>query len=151
MSWLILFDHTRILRCGDLSHLHVPDCIWVFFYFVWFVFFHLALICEHDWDPTRCQATHVAVLHGKWCAHMMCKCKVFNAEGLLFFFAGNTSHTNSLYTCLHLKAPVYKCGIEGKNQVDRNCGVTVSASLYGSASTGTESKQFSQINLIQRK
>ena len=35
-----LWDRTRILRCGDLSHLHVPDCIWVFFYFVWFLFIH---------------------------------------------------------------------------------------------------------------
>ena len=31
-----LWDHNKILRCGDLSHLHVPDCIWVFFSFVWF-------------------------------------------------------------------------------------------------------------------
>ena len=35
-----LWDHNKILRGGDLSHLHVPDCIWVFFYFVWFVFIH---------------------------------------------------------------------------------------------------------------
>ena len=35
-----LWDRTKILRCGDLSHLHVPDCIWVFFYFVWFLFIH---------------------------------------------------------------------------------------------------------------
>ena len=35
-----LRDRTKILRCGDLSHLHVPDCIWVFFYFVWFLFIH---------------------------------------------------------------------------------------------------------------
>ena len=41
--WLLsgvpdLWDRNKILSCGDLSHLHVPDCIWVFFYFVWFVF-----------------------------------------------------------------------------------------------------------------
>ena len=30
-----LCDRTRILRCGDL-----PDCIWVFFDFVWFLFIH---------------------------------------------------------------------------------------------------------------
>ena len=35
-----LWDRNKILRCGDLSHLHVPDCIWVFFYFVWLVFIH---------------------------------------------------------------------------------------------------------------
>ena len=35
-----LWDRNKILRGGDLSHLHVPDCIWVFFYFVWFVFVH---------------------------------------------------------------------------------------------------------------
>ena len=35
-----LWDHNKILRCCDLSHLQVPDCIWVFFYFVWFVFIH---------------------------------------------------------------------------------------------------------------
>ena len=35
-----LWDRNKILRCGDLPHLHVPDCIWVFFYFVWFVFIH---------------------------------------------------------------------------------------------------------------
>ena len=35
-----LWDRNKILRYGDLSHLHVPDCIWVFFYFVWFVFIH---------------------------------------------------------------------------------------------------------------
>ena len=35
-----LWDRNKILRGGDLSHLHVPDCIWVFFYFVWFVFIH---------------------------------------------------------------------------------------------------------------
>ena len=35
-----LWDRNKILRCGDLSHLHVPDCIWVFFYFIWFVFIH---------------------------------------------------------------------------------------------------------------
>ena len=35
-----LRDRTNILRCGDLSHLHVPDCIWVFFNFVWFFFIH---------------------------------------------------------------------------------------------------------------
>ena len=30
----------KILRCGDLSDLHVPGCIWVLFCFVWFVFIH---------------------------------------------------------------------------------------------------------------
>ena len=35
-----LWDRNKILRCGDLSHLHVPDCNWVFFYFVWFMFIH---------------------------------------------------------------------------------------------------------------
>ena len=35
-----LWDRNKILRCVVLSHLHVPDCIWVFFYFVWFVFIH---------------------------------------------------------------------------------------------------------------
>ena len=35
-----LWDRNKILRGGDLSHLHVPDCIWVFFYFVWLVFIH---------------------------------------------------------------------------------------------------------------
>ena len=36
-----LWDRNKILRsCDDLSHLHVPDCIWVFFYFVWFVSIH---------------------------------------------------------------------------------------------------------------
>ena len=35
-----LWDRNKILRCGDLSHLRVPDCLWVFFYFVWFVFIH---------------------------------------------------------------------------------------------------------------
>ena len=37
---LDLWDRYKILRCGDMSHLHVPDCIWVFFSFVWFVFIH---------------------------------------------------------------------------------------------------------------
>ena len=37
-EWVKLRDRNKILRGGDLSHLHVPDCIWVFFYFVWFVF-----------------------------------------------------------------------------------------------------------------
>ena len=35
-----LWNQNKFLRGGDLSHLHVPDCIWVFFYFVWFVFIH---------------------------------------------------------------------------------------------------------------
>ena len=35
-----LWDRTKILRCGDLPHLHVPDCIWVFFCFVWYLFIH---------------------------------------------------------------------------------------------------------------
>ena len=35
-----LWGRTKILRCGDLSHLHAPDCIWVFFYFVWFLLIH---------------------------------------------------------------------------------------------------------------
>ena len=35
-----LWDHNKIIRGGDLSHLHVPNCIWVFFYFDWFVFIH---------------------------------------------------------------------------------------------------------------
>ena len=35
-----LWDRNKILRGGDLSHLHVPDCIWIFFYFVWFVFIY---------------------------------------------------------------------------------------------------------------
>ena len=38
-----LWDRNKILRDGDLSHLHVPDCtccIWVLFYFVCFVFIH---------------------------------------------------------------------------------------------------------------
>ena len=35
-----LWDRNKILRGGDLSHLHVPDCIWVNFYFFWFVFIH---------------------------------------------------------------------------------------------------------------
>ena len=33
-----LWDRTKILRCGDLSHIHVSDCIWVLFYFAWFLF-----------------------------------------------------------------------------------------------------------------
>ena len=39
-QWVKLRDRNKILRGGDLSHLHVPDCIWVFFYLVWFVFIH---------------------------------------------------------------------------------------------------------------
>ena len=35
-----LWDRNKILRCGDLSHLHVPDCIGVFYNFVWFVCIH---------------------------------------------------------------------------------------------------------------
>ena len=35
-----LMDRNKILRGGELSHLHVPDCTWVFFYFLWFVFIH---------------------------------------------------------------------------------------------------------------
>ena len=35
-----LWDRNKILTGGDLSHLHVPDSIRVFFYFVWFVFIH---------------------------------------------------------------------------------------------------------------
>ena len=35
-----LWDRNKILRGGDLSHLHVPDCIWVFFSFLLFVFIH---------------------------------------------------------------------------------------------------------------
>ena len=45
---------------------------------------------------------------------MICKCKLFNADEFIFFFAGNTSRTDSLYTRLHLKAHVYNCGMEGK-------------------------------------
>ena len=30
-----LWDRNKILRGGDLSHLHVPDYIWVFLYFVY--------------------------------------------------------------------------------------------------------------------
>ena len=33
-----LWDRNKILRCGDLSHLHVPDCIWVLF----------CLICDNS-------------------------------------------------------------------------------------------------------
>ena len=36
-----LCDRTKIPRCADLPHLHVPDSVWVFFYFVWFLFIHL--------------------------------------------------------------------------------------------------------------
>ena len=35
-----LFDRTKILSGGDLSHYQVPHCIRVVFYFVWFVFIH---------------------------------------------------------------------------------------------------------------
>ena len=35
-----LFDRSKILSGGDLSHYQVPHCIRVFFYFVWFVFIH---------------------------------------------------------------------------------------------------------------
>ena len=34
------FDRNKILSGYDLSHYQVPHCIWVFFYFVWFVFIH---------------------------------------------------------------------------------------------------------------
>ena len=44
-----LFDHRKILRCGDLSHLHVPDCIWVFFYFV--LIFRRAGLMRSQQDP----------------------------------------------------------------------------------------------------
>ena len=33
-----LCDRTKIQRCGDLSHLHVPDSIWVFFLLSIFVY-----------------------------------------------------------------------------------------------------------------
>ena len=32
------FDRNKISSGGDLSHYHLPHCIRVFFYFVWFVF-----------------------------------------------------------------------------------------------------------------
>ena len=35
-----LWHRSKILRCGDLCHPHVLACIWVSFYFVWFVFIH---------------------------------------------------------------------------------------------------------------
>ena len=35
-----LWDRNKILSGGDLSHYQVPNCIRVFFYFVWFVFIH---------------------------------------------------------------------------------------------------------------
>ena len=35
-----LFDRSKILSGGDLSHYQVPHCIRVFYYFVLFVFIH---------------------------------------------------------------------------------------------------------------
>ena len=45
-----LWDRTKILRCDDLSHLHVPDVIWVFFYFVcWFIHHNIHVLIVTFW------------------------------------------------------------------------------------------------------
>ena len=58
---LDLWDRNKILRCGDLSHLLVPDCIWVFFYFVWFVFIHHSFQFYFEWC-TYCNILDIDLL-----------------------------------------------------------------------------------------
>ena len=56
-----LCDRTKIPRCADLPHLHVPDSVWVFFYFVWFLFIHLNIYFYFE-SCTYCSNFYIYLL-----------------------------------------------------------------------------------------